>query len=790
MFLNIITKQKFTLVIRVYQKCIPNVHSVRFNIFSYQKIGYCKHLNGRFIHKNISSDKNVSKPTIKVTNPTDVVKNTGEPFIDNDTEATHVKFKTLLYDENEDEIIAELNACKDATQLMEFIKEYRERFNSNHFVQSVLVFKDIFQDYKNNLVSKELLEILLNGLEPHLKSINITEQSCCYLCLRKFEVPNTNLVMQQLLLVALNNILITSPDKPIALPALSRLAVGINIGNDFHVPTVCSSFIPHIMSHMEKCDNEEDLRLLSICIINLQPLITADIMEKFKTKVEVLIRNNVINAETPRTAIKLLNLLNISKWSQKNVQLIRQLLLLLQPSYTSLSITDLKTISRIFGYHLEPSALINPLSKLMKDSIKKHQTVDVLAAYLPFIEPRWRESTIEICKNLLSAQEKIPTPYPAADYFQIIRALKIADSKICDAYWANILKSLDMNDEENTHLRFLRHCHRYMHFNNNLGGTYRFIPLERRLSQMAMELIESDVSGRLPSKFARLASFVLAYGHTPFGWKKFPNVILSKIISMSSQFSTIDCFFLSRGIHIALELRFRNTTSPLLGMQLSTIDSVLTDCIGRHLENKDLAIFDLNTIVRTLGYRKSLKHKTIYQEALDRYNQLDYSEINSRIIREMTYNFNISNCIVPTAMEAMFTYIEDNHRHVIGETVEKVLSCAYNLGYIPQSEAVFNSAAFILKRDFGNMSGLSIVQACLALCYYKSIPEDLIDKVFCVKFIQRIEEEIHMCYSKATYPERVLNLIMQLNRTVCLDYPEANVPWFQQNYIEAQLSKN
>jgi hypothetical protein len=30
---------------------------------------------------------------------------------------------------------------------------------------------------------------------------------------------------------------------------------------------------------------------------------------------------------------------------------------------------------------------------------------------------------------------------------------------------------------------------------------------------------------------------------------------------------------------------------------------------------------------------------------------------------------------------------------------------------------------------------------------------------------------------------------MQLNRAVCLDFPESGVPWFQQNYIEAQLSR-
>lgn len=29
---------------------------------------------------------------------------------------------------------------------------------------------------------------------------------------------------------------------------------------------------------------------------------------------------------------------------------------------------------------------------------------------------------------------------------------------------------------------------------------------------------------------------------------------------------------------------------------------------------------------------------------------------------------------------------------------------------------------------------------------------------------------------------------MQLNRAVCFGYPEARIPWFQQNYIEAHIS--
>lgn len=87
------------------------------------------------------------------------------------------------------------------------------------------------------------------------------------------------------------------------------------------------------------------------------------------------------------------------------------------------------------------------------------------------------------------------------------------------------------------------------------------------------------------------------------------------------------------------------------------------------------------------------------------------------------------------------------------------------------------------------MSGLAIVDACLALAYYKELPGPLIDRVFNISFIQRLEDEIEMCYSKEFYPQRVLNSVMQLNRAVCLDFPESGVPWFQQNYIEAQLTK-
>lgn len=87
------------------------------------------------------------------------------------------------------------------------------------------------------------------------------------------------------------------------------------------------------------------------------------------------------------------------------------------------------------------------------------------------------------------------------------------------------------------------------------------------------------------------------------------------------------------------------------------------------------------------------------------------------------------------------------------------------------------------------MTGLSIVQALIALTFYKQVPYELVMRVFQGNFIKKLEQEIKMAYRHDTYPQKVMTLVMQLNRALCLDFPEYSIRWFQQNFIEAQMSK-
>ncbi|CRK86524.1 CLUMA_CG000085, isoform A [Clunio marinus] len=139
--------------------------------------------------------------------------------------------------------------------------------------------------------------------------------------------------------------------------------------------------------------------------------------------------------------------------------------------------------------------------------------------------------------------------------------------------------------------------------------------------------------------------------------------------------------------------------------------------------------------------------------------------------------------------EQLENYILENWEHVSGETVEKILTCFFTLSYFPEHVDVFERSSEIMIRDFQYMSGLSIIQGLLSLVFYKSCPQHLLALVFSNEFVKRIEQEIAMCYSKDFYPQRIMNLMMQLNRAVCLDCPEYNIKWFQQSFIEAQASK-
>lgn len=159
--------------------------------------------------------------------------------------------------------------------------------------------------------------------------------------------------------------------------------------------------------------------------------------------------------------------------------------------------------------------------------------------------------------------------------------------------------------------------------------------------------------------------------------------------------------------------------------------------------------------------------------------------LSSRMIRDVVNNLNKLNYMVPEICEKILRYLYENRKKVCGEIVGRALYTFYTLGYepaahtclpgyeqstqqlpqqLPQQQPIrFYDFGAIIERDFELMPGLTIVRACLALVYYRALSMELIEKVFNLDFLMRLESEISICYANVRpapyFPTRYTKLV-------------------------------
>jgi hypothetical protein len=318
-----------------------------------------------------------------------------------------------------------------------------------------------------------------------------------------------------------------------------------------------------------------------------------------------------------------------------------------------------------------------------------------------------------------------------------------------------------------------------------LLGTYRHIEFEKIVYEYCLEEMKTT-SAYLPKDYSKFSSFVIAYNN----YDSLPPFMIEKLILMQDQLNVLDCSILARGFEIFKAFRQKNSDRyRTLDDQLEILQYILDNCAQRHMQNPNITLKEVNQILISYIRRRASRDSQLFYEIMNWYSKNKNLEWNSRTIREICHPLKISKFCCDSVCDQFFEYVMKNKDVVTGETVEKILTTSYSLSYFPENIDALNCCSEIIYRDFNIMNGLAIIHSLLALTFYKAVPYELISLVFNGDFIKRLEQEVEMAYSRDTYPERVMQLVMELNRSICLDYPEFNIRWFQQNFIEAQLSK-
>ena len=74
-------------------------------------------------------------------------------------------------------------------------------------------------------------------------------------------------------------------------------------------------------------------------------------------------------------------------------------------------------------------------------------------------------------------------------------------------------------------------------------------------------------------------------------------------------------------------------------------------------------------------------------------------DISSRLLRDVSGNLLVTNCLVPSTLDKLVNYVVENGEHILGDTVIRLLYACYSLGYTPtQAESFFSVTAGIVIR--------------------------------------------------------------------------------------------
>lgn len=231
-------------------------------------------------------------------------------------------------------------------------------------------------------------------------------------------------------------------------------------------------------------------------------------------KVEEFVKTGILNSTTIKINLKVLLLLNYPEWAIHNTRLSRDILLLIENDVHSLQVKELFLVHKNIRNRLEPWNMIPKIVKRCDELMEISPCPELLTCSLIETLPEKRRHLSKIAENFISKLDPSCDPALPA-LFKALRLLKTSDMTLCNLYWGKVV--LDIASESNNIFNTIRHIHRYMHFNNNLGGTYRHKELEKTIISFLFKEFQTGLSGVMPSAFARSLSFIVAYANNLAG---------------------------------------------------------------------------------------------------------------------------------------------------------------------------------------------------------------------------------------------------------------------------------
>ncbi|KAG8432410.1 hypothetical protein GDO86_016889 [Hymenochirus boettgeri] len=259
--------------------------------------------------------------------------------------------------------------------------------------------------------------------------------------------------------------------------------------------------------------------------------------------------------------------------------------------------------------------------------------------------------------------------------------------------------------------------------------------------------------------------------------------VFSKVDSILPQCSLSDLSSLALAIvkWVRTEHQSRQNTCGSFGNLLQTLNSCGRDRINK-IDNLDLLLDELKYITGDWLEEVLLKETiSVCQRLIDQVTWKNVADFALFITR--------TNYLCAPILDKLASVVTEDITKIHYTAVYAILLPFIVLNYEPPNgEAFFNTCIQYFLPHLHSFDPHLLVLMGYSLAVAEYFPEALIRAIFNIDFLGKLDAQLE------TFPSSALNMrvrmrLMEFNRSVCIECPEYQIPWFHNRYCQQQHLK-
>ncbi|XP_064599041.1 FAST kinase domain-containing protein 1, mitochondrial-like [Liolophura sinensis] len=231
--------------------------------------------------------------------------------------------------------------------------------------------------------------------------------------------------------------------------------------------------------------------------------------------------------------------------------------------------------------------------------------------------------------------------------------------------------------------------------------------------------------------------------------------------------------------------KIRRPRIRMLQSQVQNLQSLIQQNISKQVD-KINSLDMLHQMVVSLCLRFEVKDVNLLNALMDNYPKFTKNLSQGGFIKTL----NILNQLMyysPRILDDLSQYAVHNHVDLGLDRFSYFVKTLAYIGYVPVNvEAVSQICVQLFEESADVLDLPDRLSFVLDLCKLQIFPERILNSVFSVEFIEEVDKYIN---DHGESCHRVEETFMKLNRSMVLECPSLDIPWFHEQYCLDHISQ-